>query len=187
MAVIRDVMPAFELFQPTSVEDTLGLLEQHGASAWLLAGGLDTFDWLKDRSKRTDVVIDLSQVSELRGIREVDGGLEIGALTTLTEVVKHPVVREKFGLGDEEAQALVAVADQAAAGATDDYQFTSLINQHLSAAQKERIVEYLWEVAYADGSAAPYEEHFVRKIAELLYVSHGAFLMAKERARTRAG
>jgi uncharacterized tellurite resistance protein B-like protein len=96
-------------------------------------------------------------------------------------------VREKFGLGDEEAQALVAVADQAAAGATDDYQFTSLINQHLSAAQKERIVEYLWEVAYADGSAAPYEEHFVRKIAELLYVSHGAFLMAKERARTRAG
>ena len=73
MAVIRDVMPAFELFQPTSVDDTLGLLEQHGASAWLLAGGLDTFDWLKDRTKRTDVVIDLSQVSELRGIKEVDG------------------------------------------------------------------------------------------------------------------
>ena len=101
MAVIRDVMPAFELFQPTSVEDTLGLLEQHGASAWLLAGGLDTFDWLKDRSKRTDVVIDLSQVNELRGIKEVEGGLEIGALTTLTEVVKHPVVREKFGLPGE--------------------------------------------------------------------------------------
>ena len=93
MAVIRDVMPAFELFQPTSVEDTLGLLEQHGASAWILAGGLDTFDWLKDSSKQTDVVIDLSQVTELRGIKEVEGGLEIGALTTLTEVVKHPVVR----------------------------------------------------------------------------------------------
>src|SRR5262245_16170653 len=104
MAVIRDVMPAFELFQPTSVEDTLGLLDQHGASAWLLAGGLDTFDWLKDRSKRTDVVIDLSQVSELRGIKEVDGGIEIGALTTLTEVVKHPVVREKFGLLMEAAE-----------------------------------------------------------------------------------
>src|SRR5262245_34969700 len=104
MAVIRDVMPAFELFQPTSVDDTLGLLEQHGASAWLLAGGLDTFDWLKDRSKRTDVVIDLSQVNELRGIKEVDGGLEIGALTTLTEVVKHPVVREKFGLLMEAAE-----------------------------------------------------------------------------------
>ena len=64
----------------------------------LVIAGLDTFDWLKDRSKRTNVVIDLSQVNELRGIKEVDGGLEIGALTTLTEVEKHPVVREKFGL-----------------------------------------------------------------------------------------
>ena len=107
MAVIRDVMPAFELFQPGSVEDALGLLERHGADAWILAGGLDTFDWLKDRAKRTNVVIDLSQLSELRGIKEVDGGLEIGALTTLTEVVRHPVVKEKFGLLME-AASLVA-------------------------------------------------------------------------------
>jgi xanthine dehydrogenase YagS FAD-binding subunit len=104
MAVIRDVMPAFELFQPATVEDALGLLDRHGADAWILAGGLDTFDWLKDRAKRTNVVIDLSQMTELRGIKEVDGGLEIGALTTLTEVVKHPVVREKFGLLMEAAE-----------------------------------------------------------------------------------
>jgi xanthine dehydrogenase YagS FAD-binding subunit len=104
MAVIRDVMPAFELFQPATVEDALGLLDRHGADAWILAGGLDTFDWLKDRAKRTNVVIDLSQMTELRGIREVDGGLEIGALATLTEVVKHPVVREKFGLLMEAAE-----------------------------------------------------------------------------------
>src|SRR5687767_8860535 len=104
MAVIRDVMPAFELFQPATVEDALNLLDRHGADAWLLAGGLDTFDWLKDRAKRTNVVIDLSQMTELRGIREVDGGLEIGALATLTEVVKHPVVREKFGLLMEAAE-----------------------------------------------------------------------------------
>jgi xanthine dehydrogenase YagS FAD-binding subunit len=63
-----------------------------------MAGGLDTFDWLKDRTKRTSVVVDLSQVSELRGIKEANGGLEIGAGTTLTEVVNHPVVKEKFGL-----------------------------------------------------------------------------------------
>jgi xanthine dehydrogenase YagS FAD-binding subunit len=97
-------MPAFELFQPATVEDALGLLERHGADAWILAGGLDTFDWLKDRAKRTNVVIDLSQMTELRGIKEVDGGLEIGALTTLTDVVKHPVVREKFGLLMEAAE-----------------------------------------------------------------------------------
>ena len=104
MAVIRDVMPVFELFQPANVTDALALLDRHGSDAWILAGGLDTFDWLKDRSKRTNVVIDLSQVNELRGIKEVDGGLEIGALTTLTEVVKHPVVREKFGLLMEAAE-----------------------------------------------------------------------------------
>ena len=104
MAVIRDVMPAFELFQPANVDEALTLVERHGADAWILAGGLDTFDWLKDRSKRTNVVIDLSQVNDLLGIKEVDGGVEIGALTTLTEVVKHPVVREKFGLLMEAAE-----------------------------------------------------------------------------------
>jgi len=50
------------------------------------------------------VVIDLSQMTELRGIREVDGGLEIGALTTLTEVVGHPGVRERYGLLREAAE-----------------------------------------------------------------------------------
>ena len=104
MAVIRDVMPAFELFQPANVNDALTLLDRHGSNAWILAGGLDTFDWLKDRSKRTNVVIDLSQMSELRGIKEAEGGVEIGALTTLTEVARHPVIREKFGLLMEAAE-----------------------------------------------------------------------------------
>ena len=104
MAVIRDVMPAFELFQPANVNDALTLVDRHGSNAWIMAGGLDTFDWLKDRSKRTNVVIDLSQMSELRGIKEVEGGVEIGALTTLTEVVRHPVIREKFGLLMEAAE-----------------------------------------------------------------------------------
>jgi xanthine dehydrogenase YagS FAD-binding subunit len=98
MAVIRDVMPVFELFQPATIDETLTLLDKYGRDAWVMAGGLDTFDWLKDRTKRTNVVVDLSQVTELRGIRETNGGLEIGAATTLTEVVRHPVVRDKFGL-----------------------------------------------------------------------------------------
>jgi xanthine dehydrogenase YagS FAD-binding subunit len=103
MAVIRDVMPMFELFQPTSVDDALALLERHGADAWVLAGGMDSFDWLKDRSKRVAVVVDLSQIAGLRGIKEVDGGLEIGALTTLTEVSQHAGIKEKFGILSEAA------------------------------------------------------------------------------------
>lgn len=102
-AAIRDVMPAFELFQPTSVADTLGLLERHGADAWVMAGGLDTFDWLKDRIEKPKIVVDLSGVAELRGIKEANGGLEIGALTTLTDVSRHAVVKERFSLLAESA------------------------------------------------------------------------------------
>ena len=104
MAVIRDVMPVFDLVQPATIEDAVAQLERHGANAWVLAGGLDSFDWLKDRTKRTAVVVDLSQVAGLRGIKEVGGGVEIGAMTTLTEVVRHPVIREKFGLLAEAAE-----------------------------------------------------------------------------------
>jgi xanthine dehydrogenase YagS FAD-binding subunit len=103
MAVIRDVMPMFELFQPASVDDALALLERHGADAWVLAGGMDSFDWLKDRAKRVAVVVDLSQIGALRGIKEVDGGLEIGALTTLTEVTRHAGIRATFGILSEAA------------------------------------------------------------------------------------
>jgi xanthine dehydrogenase YagS FAD-binding subunit len=99
MAVIRDVIPVFELYQPTTVDDAIALLARHTTDAWVLAGGLDSMDWLKDRLKKPKVVVDLTQVKALSGIKEAaDGGVEIGAMTTLTEVVKHPIVREKYSL-----------------------------------------------------------------------------------------
>ena len=102
MAVIRDVMAAFELFQPTSVADAQNLLEQHGPDAWVLAGGLDSFDWLKDRIKKPKVVVDLTGIEELRGVRASGNnggdGIEIGAMTTLTAVVNHPIIKQKYGL-----------------------------------------------------------------------------------------
>jgi xanthine dehydrogenase YagS FAD-binding subunit len=97
MPVIRDVMPAFELFQPTSIADTVGLLQRH-QGAWLMAGGLDSFDWLKDRIKRPSVVVDLGAVAELRGIKAADGGVEIMANTTLTEITRNATIKEKFPL-----------------------------------------------------------------------------------------
>jgi xanthine dehydrogenase YagS FAD-binding subunit len=95
-------MPAFELFQPTSIADTVGLLDRH-EGAWIMAGGLDSFDWLKDRIKRPSVVIDLTAVAELKGIREANGGLEIGAGTTLTEITRHAGIRERYPLLAEAA------------------------------------------------------------------------------------
>jgi xanthine dehydrogenase YagS FAD-binding subunit len=98
MAIIRDIMPAFELFQPPTVEEALALANRYGSQGWVMAGGLDSFDWLKDRIKRPSVVIDLSQIKELKGVRPANGGVEIGAMTTLTEVVRDPTVREKFSI-----------------------------------------------------------------------------------------
>ena len=76
MAVFRDVMPAFDLLQPTSASDAQKLLKQHGEDAWVMAGGLDSFDWLKDRIKKPKVLVDLSGIDELRGVRETANGLE---------------------------------------------------------------------------------------------------------------
>ena len=98
MAVIRDVMPAFDLYQPSSVGDAQKLLRDYGPDAWVMAGGLDSFDWLKDRIKKPKVLVDLSGIEELKGIRTTSDGIEIGAMTTLTQVVTNPLVREKYGL-----------------------------------------------------------------------------------------
>lgn len=104
MATIRDMMPAFALFQPTSVEDALELVNDHGRKAWVLAGGLDSMDWFKERIKRPEAVIDLGGVAELRGVRDNAGVLEIGALTSLTEVERHERVRAEFPLLGEAAR-----------------------------------------------------------------------------------
>ena len=104
MAVIRDVIAPFELFQPASTDDAIRLLDKYGADALVLAGGLDSMDWLKDRLRRPKAVVDLGQIQELHGIKEAEGGLEIGAMTPLTEVVKHAAVREKFSLLMEAAE-----------------------------------------------------------------------------------
>src|ERR1700736_3963085 len=104
MAGIRDVVAGVELFQPTSMEDALRLLDRYGSDGWVLAGGLDTFDWLKDRIKRPKAVIDLSQIDALVGVRPLGGGLEIGAMTTLSAVVADPQVKERYGILLEAAE-----------------------------------------------------------------------------------
>jgi xanthine dehydrogenase YagS FAD-binding subunit len=108
MAVIHDVMPRFELFQPGSITEALQLLKQHGLDAWILAGGLDSFDWLKDRMRQPKAVIDLSGVVELKGVRTTSNGIEIGAMTTLTEVANHPVVQQHYNVLAQAAEAVAS-------------------------------------------------------------------------------
>jgi xanthine dehydrogenase YagS FAD-binding subunit len=96
--MLRDMMPHFDLFQPVELDAALELAATLGVDGWLVGGGQDSWDWLKNRTKRTAAVIDLSGIAALKGVRERDGGLEIGALTTLSEVENDPQIRERFGL-----------------------------------------------------------------------------------------
>jgi len=97
------------------------------------------------------------------------------------EAVKTEVL-EHFGLDEEEAAKLLELAEAERADSTDYFQFTSLINNNYAQEQKVVLVERLWRIAYANESLHIYEEHLVRKIAELLYVPHRAFIAAKHRA-----
>jgi xanthine dehydrogenase YagS FAD-binding subunit len=93
----RDMMGAFELYQPDSVQGAVDLLTKFGKDGWALAGGNDSFDWFKDRIKRPKYLVDLGGIAALKGIRETqDGGVEIGALTSLTEVERSPVIQGKY-------------------------------------------------------------------------------------------
>lgn len=103
MAILRDGMPPFDLFQPTSLEDALALAGRLGDRAWIMAGGLDSLERFKDRIIRPQAVIDLGAIETLRGVRQERGGLVIGSMTTLSEVSRHPLVRKHFALLAEAA------------------------------------------------------------------------------------
>ena len=95
-------------------------------------------------------------------------------------------VQRAFGLDTSQTEELVALAEQEADAATSLYEFTRLINRHFDAKQKEHIVELLWHVALADGEIDKYEDHLVRKVADLIYVPHLSFIRAKQKAIKRA-
>lgn len=93
------------------------------------------------------------------------------------------VLTQQFGLQKNELDALVALAGEEAAQATDYFQFTSLINKAASPELKRQLMENLWRVALADGQVDVHENHLLRKIADLLYVPNSEYLAAKQRAQ----
>lgn len=94
--IVKDMMPGFELYQPTQLNDALALLDRYGKDGWKMAGGNDSLSWFKERIKRPKAVIDISGIVALKGIRETPDGVEIGSLTTLTEIERNPVIRSKY-------------------------------------------------------------------------------------------
>ena len=97
------------------------------------------------------------------------------------EAVAHAVQRA-LELDPSETEELLALAEKEADQATSLFEFTRLINRHFDAKQKEHFVELLWHVALADGEVDKYEEHLVRKVADLIHVPHLSYVRAKHRA-----
>lgn len=96
-------------------------------------------------------------------------------------------LRRKFTLTPDELDRLVELADEKARGANDFYAFTSTLNDRFSQEQKVRIVEFMWQVAYADGDIDAHENHLISKVAGLLHVTHGEYIAAKMHAKQAAG
>lgn len=113
-------------------------------------------------------------------------------MTRADDVVKpverHAVmaaIRRSFSIGDGETRQLLDLAEQEADHATSLYEFTRLISDRFDAERKARVIELLWEVAYADGEIDKYEEHLVRRLADLIHVPHRSFIRAKHKALNR--
>ncbi len=91
------------------------------------------------------------------------------------------LLRRHFDLTDAEARELRALGDAEAHQATSLYEFTRLLDEHLDVQEKEAVLELLWKVALADRHLDKYEEYLVRKVADLLHLSHSQFIRTKHR------
>jgi uncharacterized tellurite resistance protein B-like protein len=95
-------------------------------------------------------------------------------------------LRQRFALSKEAAAQLMAQAEQIAVRANDYFSFTSLMNERFTQAQKIQVVEFMWQVAYADGTLDAHENHVISKVAGLLHVTHGEYIGAKMHAKEAA-
>lgn len=102
-------------------------------------------------------------------------------------VTVEDAITRTFQLSADAMADLIRLAEEQVRQSTSDYAFTSLVNKGFEHADKVRLVELLWEVAYADGELDKYEEHLIRRIAELIYVPHQEFIAAKLRVAEKVG
>ena len=91
----------------------------------------------------------------------------------------NKALMKQLKLDINEVRELNQLAQQELSSSTDYHQFTSLINSQFELTKKCEIIEGLWSLAYADGKIDSHEEHFLRKISELLHIPHSQFIKAK--------
>ncbi len=89
------------------------------------------------------------------------------------------ILKKDFQLSNENAASLIEASNGELENSTDLWRFASLINQNYSREEKERVIETIWEVAYADGHLDKHEDYLVHKLAKLLRLSHSQLIEAK--------
>jgi len=92
-------------------------------------------------------------------------------------------LRESLSLSEEELSELVKLAESEANQATSLYEFTRLINDEYKYEEKVGLIENMWRIAFSDEQLDKYEEHLIRKISDLIYVSHSDFIKTKLNVR----
>jgi uncharacterized tellurite resistance protein B-like protein len=97
------------------------------------------------------------------------------------------IVCDSFSLSSDQAEDLFSLAEVELKKATDYFQFTSLINKGFTQEQKISLVKFLWEVAYIDGHLDMDEDYMVRKVSDLLYVSHSEMIKWRNRTSDAVG
>jgi len=134
--------------------------------------------------------------AEVKKTRVTDRQLQLATAVLLLEVARCDFdlradefnavsegVRQVLGLTEDEATAVVRFAEEEVRQSKRLHQFTELIDKNYSPDQKKVVVQYLWQVAFADAQLVATEEYIVRKIADLLHVPLADFLDAKIKAR----
>lgn len=93
------------------------------------------------------------------------------------------LLQSSLNIPEAELDAMHELAEQQACQATSLFEFTRLINDEYDYDEKLRLIENMWRMAYSDDELDKYEEHLIRKVSELIYVSHSDFIRMKLRVR----
>ncbi len=102
-------------------------------------------------------------------------------VTEEEKIKLHEIWNQHYGITADEIKQLTELAESELNESTDYYQFTALINQNFGREEKVNMIEQLWKIAYSDGKIDSHEEHYLRKVADLLFVPHSEFIKAKLR------
>ncbi len=89
------------------------------------------------------------------------------------------ILVESFNIEEKDCKELIDSARQESSDASSTYQFTQLVNQHCSNEDKFSLLEGMWRIAYADNELDKYEEYIIRKVSDLIHMSHSDFIRAK--------